>query len=231
MNTPATAQSFKIVSADFSIQHGDFDVAIESDLTPEKIHDLMRRQNAPITSALVEIAPGGFVLHFPKDSIHLAGVCFANLMAGQFTGKPDPRQSALAALARDNIPERIEADMQSFREQQICEYYRRIDAGDVEWVIALFAPDARYLRADEIYDGRDSIAHFYRDGRKIRGSHTLENVVVHGITVFVRGVFDGVGAMQQPKQVSFCDVWQFNRTEQVALRQTYLAIGASYVRE
>ena len=113
----------------------------------------------------------------------------------------------------------------------VQEYYPRVDAEDVEWVIALFADDAVYHRADSSYVGKRAISSFYRGERKILGRHTLENIATDDDKVLVNGVFCGEGHDGSLKKVGFADVWQFDATGLVTHRQTYLAIGSGYVRE
>lgn len=114
---------------------------------------------------------------------------------------------------------------------KVTEYYRRIDQRDINWVLALFAADGRYIRAEHELEGSEEIAAFYCHFRKIQGTHTIDLAVAKDNYVFVRGRFDGFGADHSPKQVSFCDFWSFNDEEKVSLRQTYLALGARYVRD
>ena len=110
-------------------------------------------------------------------------------------------------------------------------YYPKVDAGDVEWVINLFAETGVYERADAVYDGKAAIADFYRGDRKIRGRHSLENIVADGDTIIVNGVFEGFGADDSPKKIAFADAWKFDDAGKVASRKTYLAIGADYVKD
>ena len=116
-------------------------------------------------------------------------------------------------------------------EQTIREYYRRIDAGDVDWVLELFDDESEYLRADARYSSKAEIAGFYRHQRKISGAHTLTNVIRRGDMVIVNGVFEGVGADGSKRRVGFADFWRFNATRKVGQRTTYLAVGNQLVRE
>lgn len=115
--------------------------------------------------------------------------------------------------------------------RKATEYYRKIDEGDIDWVLSLFAKNGRYIRAEIVLDGHNEIEAFYSTVRKIRGMHTIELAIAQDHYVFVRGRFDGIGATQVKKNVSFCDFWSFNDDIKVSLRQTYLAWGAEYVRE
>jgi ketosteroid isomerase-like protein len=114
--------------------------------------------------------------------------------------------------------------------ETVEEYYKRVDSGDVEWVIEIFAEDACYQRAEAEYAGKKAISRFYREGRKITGNHTIEEPLVIKDVVVVRGIFKGKGAHGEPKEVRFCDFWEF-KDSLVRLRQTYLAIGSDYVKE
>jgi steroid Delta-isomerase len=108
-------------------------------------------------------------------------------------------------------------------------YYQKVDAGDIEWVIDLFTDDAVYQRADCTYPGKQAIAEFYRNSRKIRGKHSVEGLVTEGDFVVAFGEFNGVGEQGQPKHVEFCDVWHF-RGSKVDHRRSYLALGNDYVK-
>ncbi|MEM6935905.1 MAG: nuclear transport factor 2 family protein [Pseudomonadota bacterium] len=116
-------------------------------------------------------------------------------------------------------------------ESKVIKYYNRVDAGDVDWVINLFAEDAVYDRASEVYKDRTAIEQFYRSERKIDGRHTLTNVASSNDTVLVDGEFQGCGADGSSKKIGFADCWRFNEAGKVTSRNTYLAIGSDYVRD
>ena len=113
----------------------------------------------------------------------------------------------------------------------VSEYYAHIDAVDTDWVIALFAIDAVYRRADMIYAGLPAIARFFREERKIRGRHSLEAMWIDSPSrsVVVTGQFEGQGISGDSRSVGFADVWHFNSSTLVTRRQTYLALGHRYV--
>lgn len=116
-------------------------------------------------------------------------------------------------------------------EQKVKDYYPKIDKGDVDWVLALFDEAGEYQRADAIYKGMGELTEFYKQGRKIKGKHSLENIFSNENKVAVNGVFEGVGGDGSPKKISFADFWTFNEKGLVALRKTYLAIGSDYVKD
>lgn len=116
-------------------------------------------------------------------------------------------------------------------EHAIREYYRRIDAGDIDWVLRLFDEECEYVRADARYSSKAEIAEFYRVQRKITGRHTLTNLFQQGNTVVVNGAFRGVGADGSEKNVGFADFWRFNSDRRVVHRATYLSVGSHVVRD
>ena len=116
-------------------------------------------------------------------------------------------------------------------EHIIREYYRRVDKGDLDWVLDLFADNSEYTRADACYASKAEIEAFYRRQRKIAGVHTLEHLYQSGETVIVDGCFDGKGADGSEKHVGFADFWQFDPDGRVANRRTYLALGSQVVRD
>lgn len=113
----------------------------------------------------------------------------------------------------------------------IREYYSKVDSGDLDWVLALFAEESEYLRADACYPDKRAITEFYRVDRKIVGVHTLNRLYESGDTVIVDGVFDGAGADGAEKHVSFADFWQFDAHHLVCSRKTYLAVGSNIVKD
>ena len=113
----------------------------------------------------------------------------------------------------------------------IKEYYQRIDANDTDWVVDLFADDAVYARANSRFEGKHSIENFFRNGRKIRGTHGIENACAVDNRVFAKGEFVGVGDAGDDRRVRFLDVWYFEPGGKVTLRETYLALGHEYVKD
>jgi hypothetical protein len=124
-----------------------------------------------------------------------------------------------------------EADLVS-HDALVREYYGRIDASDLDWVVNLFDEDAVYERADATYTGRAAIARFFREERQIRGVHILSDLIPDNAepTVVALGRFCGVGRSGDSRQVAFADVWRFRGAHRVIRRQTFLALGSQYVR-
>ncbi|MEM1141972.1 MAG: nuclear transport factor 2 family protein [Pseudomonadota bacterium] len=119
----------------------------------------------------------------------------------------------------------------SEREALVAEYYQRIDRGDVDWVLSLFAPEAVYDRAETSYRGLAQITEFYQHQRGITGVHEIDTVATHDLTTIAQGVFDGRGRDGSARKVGFADSWRFTLGGLVLHRKTFLAIGSQYVRE
>lgn len=115
------------------------------------------------------------------------------------------------------------------RQALIADYYRHIDRTDVDWVLALFAPDAVYERADATYTGIAAIARFFRQQRRIRGEHVIERMWTDADSVVATGEFRGTGEAGDARRVRFADVWRFGGDGRVVRRQTFLALGHGYV--
>lgn len=110
-------------------------------------------------------------------------------------------------------------------------YYPAIDNLDTECVLALFAEDAIYQRADAEYRTFTEIRDFFCNERKIRGRHEIAHLWADEDAgfVFVTGRFEGVGEKGDSRRVEFADVWHFNPDGLVDRRKTYLALGHAYV--
>ncbi|BAU66184.1 hypothetical protein STA3757_35870 [Stanieria sp. NIES-3757] len=113
----------------------------------------------------------------------------------------------------------------------LLEYYKLIDEHKIDEVVNLFSKTAHYLRCGEVYSGIEAIEKFYKNERKIRGSHEIENLWVIDQTGIVEGIFTGKGVDDQPKKVGFADFFTFNKESKIQDRHTYLMLGSSYVRE
>ena len=105
---------------------------------------------------------------------------------------------------------------------RVYTYYRDVDRGDVDRIIDLFAPEATYRRGQSfLLEGRDAIAAFYTDVRKLVGTHTLHEVRGEGDEVWVRGTFTGTHD-GQPVEIQWSDRWVFDDRGLVRLRESEL---------
>lgn len=95
--------------------------------------------------------------------------------------------------------------------ERVRRYYDRVDAGDLEGLLALFHPEVVYERGGHpAIVGLDALARFYREQRLIReGRHELLDVIAEGERVAVRGRFAGVLRSGEPVAVRFADFHHF----------------------
>lgn len=104
-------------------------------------------------------------------------------------------------------------------------YYERVDAGDVAGVLDWFADDAVYHRPGyPPMRGRTSLAGFYGGERVIAsGSHALDDVVVDGARVAVRGVFAGTLKDGSQVELGFSDFITYDAGGRALERRSYFA--------
>lgn len=109
----------------------------------------------------------------------------------------------------------------------VREFYRLVDAGDLDGLAAAFAPDTVYVRPGyPPLTGRAAVDHFYRVDRVIAaGAHTLESVVVDGAEVAVRGSFTGRLRDGKPVAHRFAEFFTFTPGGLVATRETFFAVA------
>ena len=112
-------------------------------------------------------------------------------------------------------------DSEGLRET-IHSYYGRVDAGDHDGLLALFADDIVYERPGQgSIEGIDALSRFYREERPLSdGEHDVLTVVVNGDTAAVRGVFSG---RQGDERVAFgfADFHTVDEEGLIAHRVTY----------
>jgi ketosteroid isomerase-like protein len=105
------------------------------------------------------------------------------------------------------------------------ELYRRVDAGDIDGLVAMFTEDAQYHRPGyPPADGHAGIDHFYRHERVIAsGVHTLEAVTVTGDEMGVRGTFVGAKHDGTPLSLRFADFFTLAADHRFARRETFFS--------
>ncbi|MFX0539568.1 nuclear transport factor 2 family protein [Ornithinimicrobium sp. Y1847] len=100
-------------------------------------------------------------------------------------------------------------------EERTRHYYERVDAGDVEGVLAWFAHDAVYERPGYApMRGRAALAAFYGGERVIAdGAHLIDELVVDGDEdrVAVRGRFEGTLKDGSSVSLGFADFIVYGR--------------------
>ncbi|MDG5758706.1 nuclear transport factor 2 family protein [Natronococcus sp. A-GB1] len=78
-------------------------------------------------------------------------------------------------------------------ETVVRDYYDAVDDERYDDLVALFAEDVRYERPGQgAIEGRAELREFYLEGRPLEeGSHEVDDLIVDGDTVAVRGTFAG----------------------------------------
>jgi ketosteroid isomerase-like protein len=107
-------------------------------------------------------------------------------------------------------------------ETTVREYYRLVDADDVDGLIALFREDAVYSRPGHpVMRGHADLARFYGGERVIaHGRHTLDQIVSHNPQIAVTGSFEGVLKDGTEVELRFADFFVFDGAR-IARRDTY----------
>ncbi|TSD97284.1 nuclear transport factor 2 family protein [Skermania sp. ID1734] len=106
---------------------------------------------------------------------------------------------------------------------RVREYYERVDAGDVEGVVNMFAPDAEYQRPGyDPFIGHAALERFYGGQRVIKqGRHTVTSVIGNGGDVAVQGSFAGVLHDGSEVSLRFADFFRVTDGGAFARRDTY----------
>ncbi|SER23777.1 nuclear transport factor 2 family protein [Actinokineospora terrae] len=101
--------------------------------------------------------------------------------------------------------------------------YDRVDADDVEGLLALFTEDCVYTRPGyQPWVGHAGLATFYREVRSIRsGAHTLTAVLATGRDVAVHGEFHGLLRTGDEVHLRFAEFLELAADGRVARRITY----------
>ncbi|WP_168583079.1 nuclear transport factor 2 family protein [Gephyromycinifex aptenodytis] len=102
-------------------------------------------------------------------------------------------------------------------------YYRLVDAGDVDGLVALFSPTTIYRRPGyEPLVGRDALRAFYEGARVIEeGAHDVEHTVVGADSVAVHGHFRGTLKDGSRVSLRFADFYTFDTDGLFATRDTF----------
>ncbi|TWD14378.1 nuclear transport factor 2 family protein [Marihabitans asiaticum] len=102
-------------------------------------------------------------------------------------------------------------------------YYAMVDAGDVDGVIDWFAPEATYWRPGyPPMVGREALREFYGGERVIEyGAHTVEDLLVDGDRVAVRGRFEGELKDGSTARLGFADFLRYDGDGRVVERRSY----------
>lgn len=117
-------------------------------------------------------------------------------------------------------------------EARTREYYRMVDAGDIDGVIAWFAEDGTYHRPGyPPMVGAAALRAFYGGERVIEsGAHRLDAVLVDGTSVAVHGRFTGRLRDGSQATVGFADFLVYDTSTdgpaRVVQRRTFFDVAA-----
>lgn len=227
-----------------------FSVHITSALGREAVFEIFRSKLFAVDFAAVQIDAGGTRVVFPDFGTSSVRNYFSILHVNLSLGREDAYDAANRFYSDSSGTSEFAAlKDRAYKMVTIRRYYEKVDEGDGQWVVDLFADDNPATGEQPVYDrGEDSLVgqialrKFYIGDpeagvgpeRKIHGKHTLEKQELFPDgTVIVRGRFDGHGAAGNEIHVGFTDYWAFDPSGKVKVshRVTHLASGARTVRE
>lgn len=104
----------------------------------------------------------------------------------------------------------------------VRDYYAFVDDGNVDELVALFAPNVVYERPGHPrIEGRTALERFYRHVRPLsNGEHELHTVLCDGDEVATRGTFRGRQDGTDVR-IGFADFYRFDDEDQITYRYTY----------
>jgi ketosteroid isomerase-like protein len=107
--------------------------------------------------------------------------------------------------------------------EAVRRYYECVDSEAYERMFDLFAPDVTYVRSGpRELDGLEELREFYLNERALRGEHTVEDLLVDGDRVAVRGRYDGVKTTDsEAVRFGFADFLRFDDAGRITERNTF----------
>ncbi|MEZ7154957.1 nuclear transport factor 2 family protein [Streptomyces sp. MAD19A] len=107
--------------------------------------------------------------------------------------------------------------------EAVRRYYQLVDHGDIDGLIALFAPTAEYRRPGyETLRGHAELERFYREERVIEeGRHTVTSLLVADADVAVEGKFQGTLRDGTETSLDFADFFTLTPDGTFARRKTF----------
>jgi ketosteroid isomerase-like protein len=111
-------------------------------------------------------------------------------------------------------------------ESAVRRYYELVDQGDVDGLVALFAPDAVYHRPGyPPLCGKEELLQFYTSQRVIKeGKHALTTLVAGDDEVAVHGEFRGTLHSGETVETRFADFFRIGPDGTFARRDTFFFV-------
>lgn len=108
---------------------------------------------------------------------------------------------------------------------KIARYYINIDNGEIETVLELFSPKARYERGTLILQGKSDVERFYRNERIIKsGNHIIKSIDSKENIVRVEGVFNGTLKSGEETSEQFEDKFEFENGVIIFRQTSFLSV-------
>ncbi|MEZ4751329.1 MAG: nuclear transport factor 2 family protein [Bdellovibrionota bacterium] len=103
----------------------------------------------------------------------------------------------------------------------LLDYYRNVDAGDLEAILVLFSNEPVYTRNGEQFVGTKAVRDFFIERlQRLRGEHRLLGASIKGNQYFFHGTFEGT-QFGEPIHVDFFDYWVLDSEGKVFYRQSW----------
>lgn len=100
-------------------------------------------------------------------------------------------------------------------------YYRDIDAQDLEKVYQLFDDRIIYNRAGKVMREISELKDFYEADRKLVGRHEIKRIVGDDGVIISEGSFIGINGRGEEIDIKFCDVFDIENGK-IKERTTYI---------
>ncbi len=96
-------------------------------------------------------------------------------------------------------------------------------------MLNLFDNKAIYNRSGKSIRGIKQLSKFYKTERKLKGKHTIKNLIEKGNKVVATGTFKGTNGRKQKINVDFADLFEIKRNL-IIKRHTYISEGHKLIQ-
>lgn len=210
----------RVTTVSFGLESGEAIITIKSNLDERELGKWLRK--VPVTArgfSIVKTGDQEFEVTYPKQKGQ--GILRDNFFSNFMICKDQAQAYSwtLGPFIELISPGRLHQIFFDAQKKIIESYYKGIDEGDINFVLNLFGQSdpakglrSYYNRAGEEYTDLE-IDLFYKKGRKIKITHTIEETFWSAGKVFVRGSFNGIGADGSKRSGRFADCWEFSEDE------------------